>query len=115
MIPIALLRKYGPFAAIALAMIVILSLTYCEGRKSGKSGEVIEQQQRELDTQEKLGEANTSAADRRVQDSVEAVKQEKELNDAIKATSDPDRQRALRGCVIMRQQGRDTSGIASCH
>jgi hypothetical protein len=114
MIPAALLKKYGPYAAIALVAIGILSLTYCEGKKSGKTGEVIQQQEREIETQEKLGEANVGAADRRVEDAKKAVEQEKELIDALKTTQDPARQRVLRGCIILRQQGRDTSSISAC-
>jgi hypothetical protein len=29
-------------------------------------------------------------------------------------SGDPDKQRALRGCLIMRQQGRDTKNIPAC-
>ena len=112
---VAFFAQHTMKLAAALLIVVLLSLVYCTGRKDGKSGEVIEQQEREIETQAELGKANDGAAETRVEDAVEAVKQEKELNDAIKATQNPDRQRALRGCVIMRQQGRDTSGIPACH
>ena len=69
---------------------------------------------REVETQRDLGRANDNAGDQRVKDATTAAQQERELSDALKATNDPDRQRALRGCIILRQQGRDTANIPAC-
>ncbi len=107
-------NKLAVYAGLALVLALLLLTTYCQGRTDGKTGEVVGQQKREIKTQEKVGAANTSAADTRVNDAVRSEQQQKELNDALEATSDPDRQRALRGCVILRQQGRDTSRIPAC-
>jgi len=113
--------KLAEFAAkhamkfiFALVILLVLLTAYCSGRKDGKTGEVVKQQEREIETQEKLGEANETAAGRRVEDAKIAIQQEKELTDALENTSDPARQRLLRGCIIMRQQGRDVSSISAC-
>lgn len=113
--------KLAEFAAkhamkfiFALLILLVLLTAYCSGRKDGKTGEVVKQQEREIETQGKLGEANETAAGRRVEDAKIAAQQERELTDALEANQDPSRQRVLRGCVIMRQQGRDTSNISAC-
>lgn len=109
------LTKYGIYIGIALLAAAILGLAYCEGSKSGKSGEVVKEQQRTIQTQAEVGNANENAATARVSDATKAVQQEKELSDAIKSTSDPNRQRVLRGCLIMRQQGRNPKDLpAAC-
>jgi Flp pilus assembly protein TadB len=100
------------FAILAVAL--VLSLAYCAGQSNGKSGSVIQQQAQEIEQQREVQQANNQAADQRVKDAVKAEQQTKELQDALKATDDPDKQRALRGCVILRQQGRDTSAIPAC-
>lgn len=99
---------------IALVILLVLLTAYCSGRKDGKTGEIVEQQERQIEVQENVNEANTGAADRRVDDAKKAAQQERELNDAIQTTTDPSRQRVLRGCLIMRQQGRDTDSISAC-
>lgn len=109
-----LVRKWGLPAAVVVLLALALSLTYCKGRIAGKSAEIERQQAREIETQKDLNQANENAADRRVSDTVRSQQQQKELNDALAATNDPDRQRALRGCTILRQQGRDTSHLPAC-
>ena len=101
-------------AGVALLVIAILSLTYCQGKQAGKSGEVVKQQGREIETQQDLGRANSNAAEGRVNDAVKAANERKELDGAIQNSGDPVRQRTLRGCVILRQQGRDTTNIPGC-
>ena len=108
------LKRWRPALAGALVLVAILSLTYCKGQSAGRSGEVIKQQKREIEVQQDLGRANDKAGAQRLDDAMKSTKQEKELTDALNATSDPDRQRALRGCIILRQQGRDTSNIPTC-
>lgn len=107
----AILAKYWPYALIAAAVAVLLTLTYCEGRKSGKSGEVVKEQARTIQVQQEVGNANENAAGARVADATKAAQQEKELKDALDASKDPARQRVLRGCLIMRQQGRATKDL----
>lgn len=101
------LAKYGAYLAIVAVIVAVLGLTYCQGQKAGKSGEVVKEQGRTIKTQAEVGAANENAAGARVADATKAVQQEKELTDALHATNDPDRQRLLRGCIIMQQQGRN--------
>lgn len=108
------LAKYGIYIGIALLAVGILGLAYCEGHKSGKSGEVVQEQKRTIQVQQDVGNANENAAAARVADAQKSEQQKKELSDALKSTSDPDRARILRGCVILRQQGRDTKNIPEC-
>lgn len=121
MIPAFLIRRFGPagaklafFGTLAAVVAACLVLAYCTGRSDGKTGEVVKQVERENKVLGKIGQANEGAAASRVEDAVRSENQKKELSDALKATNDPDRQRALRGCVILRQQGRDTTGIPAC-
>lgn len=109
------LKKWWPALAGAALLAVLLALAYCNGKSAGKSGEIVKQQKREIETQQDLGKANENAADARVQDAVKSERQQQELEDALKATQNSDRQRALRGCVVLRQQGRDTSNIPACN
>jgi hypothetical protein len=110
------------FAANRLAVILggVLALLaagltlYLMGRGDGKAGEVIGQQKREIEVQTKVGNANENSSVARVEDAVRSERQREELDNALKATADPDRARALRGCRILRQQGRDTSGLPAC-
>jgi hypothetical protein len=108
------LAKYGIYIGLALVVAAVLVLTYCEGHKAGKSGEVVQEQKRTIQTQQEVGSANENAAAARVSDATTAAQQERELKDALDATNDPSRQRVLRGCLIMRQQGRDTKNIPAC-
>jgi hypothetical protein len=108
------LKRWWPALAGALVLVAILSLAYCKGQSAGRSGEVIKQQKREIEVQQDLGRANDKAGAQRLDDAMKSTKQEKELNDALASTNDPDRQRALRGCIILRQQGRDTSNLPAC-
>lgn len=108
------LKRWWPAIAGTAVLLAVLTLTYCQGRSDGKSGEVIQQQKREIETQQDLGRANEKAGDQRMKDAERSTAQQKELTDALAATNDPDRQRALRGCIILHQQGRDTSNIPAC-
>lgn len=110
----AFLKKWWPVLAAAALFGTLLTLAYCKGQSAGKSGEVVKQQSREIKTQQDLGKAGENAAAARVDSAVKLEQQKRELNDALEATQDPDRQRALRGCIILRQQGRDTSHIPAC-
>lgn len=108
------LKRWWPVLAGALLGLSTLTLAYCKGQSAGRSGEVIKQQNREIETQKDLTKANEKAADQRMSDARKATKQQEELTNALKATNNPDRQRALRGCIILRQQGRDVSDIPAC-
>lgn len=108
------LAKYGIYLGLALLVAGILGLAYCEGHKSGKSGEVVQEQKRTIQVQQDVGAANENAASARVADATKAAQQEKELTDAINSSNDPNKQRVLRGCLILRQQHRDTKNIPEC-
>lgn len=121
MIPAFLIKKFGPlgaklifFGGIILIIGVALLITYFQGRSDGKMGAENARLKREVEVQKNIGNANTNAAGTRAEDAARAAQQEKELNDALHVTQDPDRQRALRGCIILQQQGRDTSRIPAC-
>jgi hypothetical protein len=109
-----LLKRWWPLLAAAALFGVLLTLAYCKGQSAGKSSEIIKQQDREIEVQKDLGKANENAAGDRLSDFEQARAQERELTNALQATSDPDRQRALRGCIILRQQGRDVSNLPAC-
>lgn len=109
------LAKYGIYIGLALLVVAVLGLAYCKGESAGKSGEVVKEQGRTIQTQQEVGSANENAAAARVSAATQAVRQEKELTDALHATQDPNRQRVLRGCLIMRQQGRNSKDLpAAC-
>lgn len=110
----ALLAKYWPYIVIAGAVAALLMLAYCQGHSAGKSGEVVKEQRRTIEIQNQVGAANENAAGARVADATKTAQQERELKDALASTSDPARRRVLRGCLIMRQQGRDTKNIPAC-
>lgn len=108
------LSKYGLYIGLGLLVFAALALTYCSGSRAGKSGEVVKSQARTIETQKQVGAANENAAGTRVLDATKAAQQERELKDALDASNNPDRQRVLRGCLILRQQGRDTTNIPAC-
>lgn len=110
----AWLLRIWPYLALAAGVVAVLTVAYCSGRNAGKTGEVNKSLTREIETQHDLGAAAANASDARTTDAVKAAQQQQELSDALNATQDPNRQRALRGCAIMRQQGRDTSRIPAC-
>lgn len=115
------LDRFGPtgtkvlfWAAIVFVVLAIGLGLYLTGRSDGKQGEVVGQLEREVKVQGQVGQANEGSANRQAQDEVRTALNQKELQDALEASTDPDRRRALRGCVVMRQQGRDTSHLAAC-
>lgn len=108
------LAKYGIYIGIAFAAVLILSLAFCQGKRAGEQGEVIDQQERELDFKAAEGGAKTAASDKRVTDEVRVAMELKELTDALETETDPYARRVLRGCIVMRQQGRDTGVIPGC-
>lgn len=119
--PAFLVTRFGPAGAkavlwggAAILAFALLSASYWFGRVDGVRGAKIEQLEAERELEKQASKADANAADRRVTDAVRNTQQEKELKDALEATNDPDRQRALRGCVILRQQGFDTIAIPAC-
>lgn len=121
MIPDFLVTRFGPtgaklvfFGGIALLVIAALVGFIAYERHVGATGEVVKEQARTIETQKKVGVANENAAGKRIDDTLKGEAQKKEITDAeLKATS-PDDARRRRGCVILRQQGRDISAIPAC-
>lgn len=107
--------KWTWLAAGVVILVLLLSLSYCTGRSDGRKDEVIGQQEREIEVQGQIGEANDGAADQRLRDYQYGAEQQREIEDAVRNAKGPDDVRAQRGCVILRQQGRDTSRIPACN
>lgn len=121
MVPQFLITKFGPagakavfFGGIVLALMLAALAIYLTGRSDGKQGEIVGQLEREVEVQGEVGRANEGSAGRQAQDEVRVALNQKELEDALEASTDPDTRRTLRGCIVMRQQGRDTSHVAAC-
>lgn len=109
------LSSKWPWLAAGVVIIgVLLLLSYCTGRTDGKNSEIIGQQKEQIELQEKVGEANEKAAGSRVNDATKLQQQQQEIEDAVRNAKGPDDVRAQRGCVILRQQGRDTTQIPAC-
>ncbi len=121
MIPAVLVKRFGPtgakfafFGGIGVLVALTLLLSYCTGRSDGKREEIVEQQERTIEVLEDVADANETAAGSRVADTTRIALEKEELEDALKDTTDPDARRVLRGCIIMRQQGRSTAAIPAC-
>ena len=108
------LAKYGIYLAIAALAVGILGLAYCKGESAGKSGQVVQEQKATIQTQKEVGNANENAAAARVADTQKSDQQKKELDNALQSSNDPNSARVERGCVILRQQHRDTKNIPAC-
>lgn len=106
--------QVGPFLGGALVLLLVLTLAYCAGRSAGKGSEVADQQERTIKLQEDEARAAATAAADRLTDQLELDQQKDDLDAAIQDHENPDVLRARRGCLVMRQQGRDTAGIAAC-
>jgi hypothetical protein len=121
MIPQFLIARFGPlgaklvfFGTIVAILLLIVGGIYLAGHSAGKSGEVVKEQARTIDTIQKVGDANTNASAARVDDTRRQDQQKQELNDALKNASGGDDARRRTGCAILRQQGRDVSAIPAC-
>lgn len=121
MIPSFLIARYGPEAAriiVAGGIIVgalLIGLTvYMLGRSDGKTGEIAKRQAAQIELQADIRKADQRAADTRTGDAVRLEQHRKELDDAFKDANGPDDRRARRGCVIVRQQGRNPADVPGC-
>lgn len=102
------------WAGAAVVLLACLGLSYCVGRGNGRSGEVTRQLERTIELEQDASKADAAAAEARLSDHLTISEQKKELDDAIARNEDADTLRARRGCLILRQQGRDTTALASC-
>lgn len=106
----AFLKRNWANVGLAAALALCLLLAFCMGggrEREKQAGRTIKQQQ-------KVGQANENAAGARVTDAVRIEREKQELDDAIANSTDADDARRRAGCVILRQQGRDTSAIPAC-
>ncbi len=121
MIPQFLIARFGPqlakvifFCGLLLLVVAIVGGIYLAGSHAGKSGEVVKEQARTIDTQKKVGAANDNAAAARVESTQRQEQQRTELTNAINNASSGDDARRRNGCAVLRQQGRDVSSIPAC-
>lgn len=109
------LKKLAPYIAVALAVVALLTLTYCEGKRSGKAAAEIEQLEDDIETLEVVVDANETAAGERLADAEDLATQEEELDDARTTPGDDANTRRLRRlCIKLRQQGGDTANHPTC-
>jgi hypothetical protein len=113
---LAFAARFKIYLAIAGLVAVALTLAYCSGKREGR-----------VDVEHKIEQANTKAVQRnaaagekaaeaRVADAQTVLEMKEELVDAVEATPDtlPSDRRIARGCVQLRQAGRDTDAIPAC-
>lgn len=108
------LTKWWPAVLACVVILIAVAVIYSRGVNAGKSGEVVKQVQREAEVQVEINKANETASAVRVDAERELEKQSRDLKDAEQDAASLDAIRRKRGCVILRQQGRDTSRIPAC-
>ena len=103
----AFFKSAWPFM-LAAAVGLILLLTYCEGKKSGRAGADLAREQGNVEALENKGKADTKAGETRTTDAVRAQveRQEREetVNEARSEGRDP--RAAYYECVRLQQQAR---------
>jgi hypothetical protein len=108
------LAKWWPALLAGVVIIVAVTVIYFRGYSAGKTTEVVKQVQREAEVQVKINDANENAAQARVDAATALQNQAQELQDVQEQAGSVDALRIKRGCVVLRQQGRDTSKIPAC-
>lgn len=108
------LTKWWPALLAGVVIFGGVLFIYLHGISVGKTGEVVKQVKREAEVQVKINEANENASAARVDAERDLADQARELKDAEQDAASLDAIRIKRGCVILRQQGRDTSRIPAC-
>ena len=117
LIPFAAREFLGKWWPAILAFVVILiavGVIYTRGVSAGKTGEQLKNAKEDIIVVEKVTEANTAAAEQRVEDATRLQDQAQEIKDATRDAKDLDDARRKRGCVILRQQGKATDKIPAC-
>ena len=103
---LGLLRRFWP-VAVALLLVGLLLLAYCEGKDAGGDAAYRPRLEGNVKAVEKKSEADTKAADTRVNDEVRAEKERAELKEVIEDAPDPAAaRRAYRACVRLQQAAR---------
>lgn len=108
------ITKWWPAVLAVVVIIAAVVTIYLRGVSAGKSGEQVKAAERESQVQVEVNDANQNASDARVEGAVQLEQQKRELEDAQRDAQTLDDMRRKRGCVILRQQGRDTSAIPAC-
>lgn len=103
----SMLRKFAIPLIIAAAVALLLTLTYCEGKKSGKAGADISTLKGNQKTLEKKGKADDSAAGQRLEDAGRQTQEQAELEKVTQNATDPtSRRRAFHRCLRDQQAAR---------
>lgn len=110
----AFLGKWWPALLAGVVILIAVGYIYSRGVNAGKTSEQLKEAKNELEVVTKVEGANVSAADARVKDATVHQEQAQEIKDAVRDSKTLDDARRKRGCVILRQQGRDTTKIAAC-
>ena len=108
------LSNWWPALLAGVVIIGGITAVYLRGASAGKAGEQTKAIRREVEVQKNINDANENASIARVEATIELEKQAQELQDAEKDAGTVDAIRIKRGCVILRQQGRDISKIPAC-
>jgi len=111
---IPFLKRWWPAILAGVVIAAGVTIIYFRGFDAGKTGEVVKAVQREAEVQVRINDANENASAARVEAATALQGQAQELQDAEKETDSLDAVRVKRGCVVLRQQGRDVSKIPAC-
>ena len=103
----AFFKSAWPFM-LAAAVGLILLLTYCEGKKSGRAGADQAREQGNVEALENKGKADTKAGETRTTDAVRAQVERQELEETVNEARSEGRdpRAAYYECVRLQQQAR---------
>lgn len=103
----AFFKSAWPFM-LAAAVGLILLLTYCEGKKSGRAGADLAREQGNVEALENKGKADTKAGETRTTDAVRAQVERQELEETVNEARSEGRdpRAAYYECVRLQQQAR---------
>ena len=103
----AFFKSAWPFM-LADAVGLILLLTYCEGKKSGRAGADLAREQGNVEALENKGKADTKAGETRTTDAVRAQVERQELEETVNEARSEGRdpRAAYYECVRLQQQAR---------
>lgn len=108
--------KYGIYIGIALLAMVILILTYCQGRDAGRTAVEAEMAIASVEAMQTDAEAQANASAARADDAAKVNELREELANVVQDIPDtvPDPVAVASGCDILRRQGKDTATIPAC-
>ena len=103
----AFFKSAWPFM-LAAAVGLILLLTYCEGKKSGRAGADLAREQGNVEALENKGKADTKAGETRTTDAVRAQVERQDLEETVNEARSEGRdpRAAYYECVRLQQQAR---------